>query len=161
VGAFALLLAGTLPAQAERPLPPTLLRGVVFEGFRAGKSEFEVRAARADVDWVERVAHLHSVQIFFVTPERDSVQVEAERGLVDLDREDFELIGDVRGTTPDGERFRTDRVRFVEQTRELVGDSPVRVERSGLVFVARGMNVDLETRRIRFRGRVRATIEPR
>jgi hypothetical protein len=37
----------------------------------------------------------------------------------------------------------------------------VRVERSGLVFVARGMNVDLETRRIRFRGRVRATIEPR
>jgi LPS export ABC transporter protein LptC len=148
-------------ALADRELPTTTLRGVLFEGFRVGQTEFEVRAHHADVDWNERLATLQSVEIRFRAEERGTVQVRSDRGRVDLDRQDFELIGHVQGTTGKGERFFTDRVRYDQAANSLRGDGPVRIERAGLVFEGEGMLVDLESRKVLFTRSVKATVQPR
>jgi LPS export ABC transporter protein LptC len=156
-----LALALSSAVAAERELPATTLRGVLFEGFRVGETEFEVHALRADVDWSERLARVQSVEIRFQAEERGTVQVRSDRGVVHLERQDFELVGHVQGTTGKGERFFTDRVRYDRGANALRGDGPVRIERSGLVFEGEGMTVDLDSRTVRFTGSVKATVQPR
>jgi LPS export ABC transporter protein LptC len=160
-GVLSLALALLPAAAAEPELPEATLRGVLFEGFRVGKTAYEVRAVRADVNWNERLARLQEVDIRFHEENRGAVRVRADTGTVNLEHQNFQLVGHVEGTTESGERFFTDRVRYDEQTNSLRGDGPVRIERSGLVFVGDGMTVDLEGREVRFTGSVKATVEPR
>ena len=114
-----------------------------------------------EVGWRDGGARLRDVEILLVGTLERPVEVTAEEGLVYLDSEDFELRGNVEGTTDRGERFETERVRYTKGSQELVGDGPVKVARDGLDFTGNGMRIDLETREIRFTGRVRATIAPR
>ena len=144
-----------------RDLPETRLRGVLFEGFRVGQTEFEVRATHADIDWSARRANLRAVEIQFLSKDRGTIQVRSDTGSVDLESEDFELTGNVHGITSRGERFVTDEVRYRQATNSLHGSGDVRLEREGLVFVGRGMDIDLETREVRFTGKVRATVRPK
>jgi len=160
-GVLALILATLPAAAAERELPATTLRGVLFEGFRVGETEYEVRAASAEIDWNARLAQLSEVEIRFQEETRGPVHVRADSGVVDLERQNFQLVGDVQGTTERGERFFTERVRYEQATNSLLGDGPVRIERSGMVFVGRGMTIDLDGREVRFTGSVKATVQPR
>ena len=159
-GVLALILATLPAAAAEREFPATTLRGVLFEGFRVGETEYEVRAVRAEVDWNERLAQLSEVEIRFREESRGPVHVRADSGVVDLERQNFQLVGNVQGTrvrsfdddaTPDG----------IELLALRLGDGPVRIERSGMVFVGKGMTIDLDAREIRFTGSVKATVQPR
>jgi LPS export ABC transporter protein LptC len=160
-GVLALVLAALPAAGAEQEFPATTLRGVLFEGFRVGETEYEVRAARAEVDWNERLARLSEVDIRFREESRGPVHVRAESGVVDLERQNFELVGDVQGTTGRGERFFTEHIRYEQESNSLLGDGPVRIERSGMVFVGKRMTIDLDGREIRFTGSVKATVQPR
>lgn len=140
---------------------PTELRGVVVEGFRDDAREFEVRAASASVEMRERLARLRRVEIAFEDPVRGHVQLRADEGRLPLDRDEFVLEGNVAGSSSGGERFETSRLYYGGEQRRLWTDQPVRVERGSLLLTGRGMELDLEDRRIRFTGRVQATTGPR
>ena len=134
------------------------LTGVVFEGYSLELRDVEVRAARARFDLASNEVRLQQVDVSFLQ-DQGMVEVEADEGLVVIEREDFVLSGNVNGTTGGGERFYTDELRFDGARRRLWTESPVRVERAALTLRGDGMEVDLATRRIRFIGRVRATTE--
>ncbi|MFQ5696836.1 MAG: LPS export ABC transporter periplasmic protein LptC [Myxococcota bacterium] len=146
---------------ADAQIPPTRLRGVVFEGLGAGRQQFDVRAAHAEVDWALRVATLQSVAIELPESERGSVHVRGDVGRFDLVTENFELEGHVEGTTSRGEHFFMKRLRYHQGRNVLLGDGAVRVERGPTVFEGSGLEIDLETHRVQFTGAVRARVVPR
>ncbi len=150
-------LAG-LSASLEQPAPARL-RGVVFEGYSAGAREVEVRAARAEVDYVGRVVRLQRVRIDFQDPQHGRIQVQAKRAEFLLDSDDFVLREQVVGTTDRGERFSTAQVRYEQAAQRLWTDQPVRLHREGLVVEGEGMEIDLSTRRIRLMGKVEARMK--
>ncbi|MFQ5698959.1 MAG: LPS export ABC transporter periplasmic protein LptC [Myxococcota bacterium] len=163
IGGMGALLVWLLAssAGAASPSPETTLEDVVFQGFRPGESGYRVHASRARVDWVRRVAHLESVKIVFEGREgQEPIRVRSDRGLVYLNREDLELSGNVEGDTATGDTFRSDRARYDQEHRRLTGKGHVRVERTGRVYEGAAMELDLDSREVRFRGKVRVRVEP-
>ncbi len=142
-------------------LPPAILDRVVFEGYRAGERAVEVLSDRATLDSTGRAATLEGVRIAFKDERRRVVEVWADRGRLDLAGEDFVLEGDVRGTTGEGERFTTAEVRYDHASKRLWTDRPVRIYRSNLMLEGEGMELDLESRRLRILGGVRTPLEGR
>jgi LPS export ABC transporter protein LptC len=141
------------------PPPPARLRGVVFEGYSAGAREVEVRAARAEVDYVGRVVRLQRVRIDFQDPQHGRIQVRAKRAEFLMDSDDFVLREQVEGSTDQGERFKTAQVHYEQAAQRLWTDQPVRLHREGLVVEGEGMEIDLSTRRIRLIGKVEARMK--
>ena len=139
-------------------LPPAELRGVIFEGFSGGIRDAEVRAAEARIDTEERVAVLRGVNIGFSDERRGRVEIQAERGTLDLDTEDFFLSGGVEGRTALGDRFLTAKLEYRRDGRSLRAVDPVRLDRSNMQLYADGMEFDLEDRRIVLTGKVEALV---
>jgi LPS export ABC transporter protein LptC len=159
----ALLLAACGPADslslsASRPELPSSseLRDVVIEGHRAAERDLLVRATRARLDLGERMARLDDVRIAFDEERAGSVHVQADEGEVGLGSDDFVLRGNVRGSTGGGERFSTDELRYDAPGERLWTRRPVRVERTHMTLESEGMEIDLESSRIRFYGGVQA-----
>ena len=153
---------GTSTSPSEPPgLPPAELRGVVFEGYHGELRDLSVTAQAATVDMVRRVAELADVKLSFTEGSRGRIEVAAPIGEFKLDQDDFELSGGVVGSAQEGERFATDRVRFIAAKRELQSSSPVELRRSNLVLRADGMTLGLDQRRLRLTGDVVARVVPR
>jgi LPS export ABC transporter protein LptC len=140
--------------------PVTVLEGVIVEGYAHGTSDFRVSAERASLDPEGREARLTDVVIAFADRTSGDVSVRANEARFLIDEEDFELRGDVRGSTAAGETFETQELRYDDAARSLRTDAPVRLRRSDFSFEGRGMELDVESRRLRFSGRVTATTEP-
>ena len=164
---LAVLLAGcslgsgvdgeTDAAPTERAAPAVLER-VVFEGYAQGEREVEVLAASAQVDPSTRIARLSGVKISFEDVRRGAIVVKAEGARLDLASDDFVLLGAVDGTTASGERFVGEEIRYDARTRKLRSDRPVRVYRQNMTLTGDGMEIDVETRRVKIEGRVRTTV---
>jgi LPS export ABC transporter protein LptC len=140
--------------------PVTVLEGVTVEGYAEGRSDFRVFAERASLDPEGREARLTEVTIAFADRTSGDVSVRADEAHFWIDREDFELRGDVRGRTAAGETFETEALAYDDASRSLRTDAPVRLRRSDLSFEGRGMELDVASRRVRFSGRVSAVTEP-
>lgn len=139
---------------------PATLERVVFEGYRQGEREVEVRAVRAQVDPQARVALLQDVKISFADEHRGAIVVSAEAARFDLASDDFLLSGQVEGLTGEGESFQGRDVRYVAAERKLRSREPVRVFRENLTLAGEGLEIDVETRRVKIEGKVRTVVRP-
>lgn len=142
-------------------MPPAELEGVIFEGYRGENRELRVTAEKATIDLVARIADLDDVTLRFTEDSRGQVEVEAPNGELKLDEDDFVLSGGVVGSAQAGERFKTESVRYVASSRELVSTTPVELERSNLELRADGMTLGLDERHLRLVGKVKARVQPR
>ncbi len=168
--AFALLLwsAACAPgssaeapgAKARAEAAPATFDELVFEGYRQGSLEVEVRAASAEVDPVARVARLRDVKISFADARRGAIVIRAEAARYDMQSDDFVLEGRVEGQTGEGERFEARDVRYDAKREKLRSDEPVRVYRENLTLTGDGMEIDVATRRVKIEGRVRTVVTP-
>lgn len=133
---------------------------MTFEGYRGEQLELFVTAASATIDLVSRVAALEQVTFRFSESDRGQVEITAPIGELKLDDDDFDLSGGVLGSAQAGERFSTDRVRYISSSRQLVSTTPVELERANLLLRADGMTLGLDERRLRLVGQVRARVVP-
>ena len=142
------------PAPAASGPPPILMETVRLDGYRAGRLELQVRAARASIDADRRRAQLERVRIEFEDSASGPIEVHAERGWIELDGNDFVLSGRVEGQVGEGQRFRTADVRYRDDPPRLWTDQPVEVIRSNLVLEGDGMEIDLDKRVLKIKGNV-------
>jgi LPS export ABC transporter protein LptC len=142
-------------------VPAVVLEDLSFEGYTGPQRQFEVKAVRADVRVQERLAVLEQVEIQFRPTARGPLAVVAERGELNLDREDFVLSGVVNGTMGEGERFSTSEVWYSAERDMLLSDQRVRVRRGGLDLEGVGMELDVSARKLRLLRDVVATQEGR
>jgi len=129
--------------------PPVTLESVRFEGYRGAGRDFQVWASNAKIRTIERLATLKDVRIEFEDTGRGTLEVSADRAELDLQRDDFVLHENVHGSTGSGERFVTSEVRYDPDSRLLVTDEDVSVERGNWTLNGRGMEIDVPGRRLR------------
>jgi LPS export ABC transporter protein LptC len=141
--------------------PFATLTGVVFETFVGEQRSAQVRAATAEVAPDGDTARLESVWIQIQEPARGTIDVRSPVGVFQMGAGDFVLSGGVEGSTGAGERFATDRLRYVAAEERLRSESPVRVLRSDFVLRADRMEFAVGDRRIRLEGRVSAEADGR
>lgn len=77
------------------------------------ENEVVLVAEHARVETAEKLAHLETVHVVLASGrEIPGLDMTCERGVVNLETSDFDAVGNVRGTTGDGKRFSTDRLRY-------------------------------------------------
>lgn len=150
--------AGPRPATV---VPPIQMERVIYEGYHGDLQDLLVTAAAATVDMVTKVANLEDVSIHFATDEASKVEIAAPRGQFHLDRDDFTLTDGVTGTTEEGQRFKTQAVRYIGTRRVIASDTPVELRRDNLVLTATGMELEVATHKLHLVGNVKARVQPR
>jgi LPS export ABC transporter protein LptC len=150
-----------VPRHEPKDLPPALLQGVIFEGYRGEQREVKVTAERATIDLIARIANLDDVTLRFTEDSRGQIEVAAPSGQLKLDEDDFVLSGGVSGSAQKGELFTTESVRYVAKSRQMVSTTPVELHRENLDLRADGMTLGLDERHLRLVGNVEARVVPR
>lgn len=126
----------TLPAAAEdeRALD---LAGMTYVSSHGAFNELVLDAEQAHIKPNEDLALLEGVHVVLAssvagTRGRGGLDMTCDTGTVYLGSGDFVAEGDVRGTTGDGRRFRTTKLRYNHEKGLVVTDVPVSIrDRAG------------------------------
>ncbi len=122
-------MAGPAVAEEERALD---LGGMTYVSSHGRVNEVVLDADEARIQPDQDVAHLRTVHAVLASAAvgangRGGLDMTCEKGTVDLDSGDFIAEGDVRGTTGDGRRFRTERLRYDHAQGLVTTDAPVSI----------------------------------
>ena len=123
------LLGSAQSGAVERTLD---LGDMTYVSSRGPVNEVVLDADSARIDPGANVAHLVGVHAVLASQEtgtrgRGGLDMTCERGTVDLSTGDFVAEGDVRGTTADGRRFRTQRMRYDHDAAVVTTETPVSI----------------------------------
>jgi LPS export ABC transporter protein LptC len=102
---------------------------ITFVVSQGTENEVVLVAEHARVETGEKLAHLTTVHLLLAPGrEKPGLDMRCERGTVDMETSDFHAAGNVRGTTGDGRRFRTERLRYSHGPGLVTTDAPVDIQ---------------------------------
>jgi len=105
------------------------LFGMTYVASAESRNVLVLDARQARVAPASRVATLLGVHARLSSRDgRGGMQLRCDRGTFTLGRGDFVAEGNVRGTTVDGRRFRTERLRYQNDTGIVSTELPVQIE---------------------------------
>ncbi len=113
------------------------LGGMTYVSSHGKFNEVVLDAETAKIEPDADLAHLLDVHAILASAVagvrgRGGLDMTCERGTIDLDTGDFIAEGDVRGTTGDGRRFRTEKLRYDHAKGVVTTQSPVSIrDRAG------------------------------
>jgi LPS export ABC transporter protein LptC len=147
------LLIATLAA-AEKT-PGLQVSGMTFVGSRGEQSELVVRSDTAFFHPDTGMADLEVVRAHVSDASKgESFQMQCDRAELNVETNDFEATGNVKGLTGDGQRYSAPRVRYEHAASMLWTDDPVTVVDSGGTFRGDGFRYHIEERRFELLGNV-------
>lgn len=133
-----------------------VLRGMTYVGERGKHGEFVVRAREARFRPDSNMVLLEDVRVIATDPdERRNFDVRCDKGELDIENNDFMAMGDVRGATGDGQRYRASWVRYDHEKDLLYSDAPVLMEDETGTFQGDGFRYYADQRRFQLTGNVR------
>jgi LPS export ABC transporter protein LptC len=168
LGILWLALVGPSAAVAddESKTPVNLiLSGMTYVASEGATNELVLDADRARLPSPGDQAHLEGVRARFGSKAPGGASTDASGGLdlvcdvgvFDLESRDFIAEGNVRGTTADGRRFRTDGLRYNHEEGRVSTERPVVIRDEAGTY--RGGGFDYYVREDRFRLRGGARVE--
>lgn len=124
--AVAGLLGAWGPASASTDSPVLRVDGMTFVGSRGSLNELVLRASHAVFLPERNLAELEDVRATVDhEDEGQSFVMTCERGELNVETNDFEARGNVRGVTGDGQRYAAPWVRYEHDSGLLYTDAPV------------------------------------
>ena len=150
LAAAALLTAAPgLAAEGEGPARTLDLTRMTYVGSDDGRSEIVIGADDARVLPEREQVLLAGVDLTLAAPaEGSALELTCDHGELDLETGDFIGVGNVRGRTPDGRRFETERLHYSHELGLVTSDASV-VIRDGRSAI-RGGGLSYEVREGRF-----------
>lgn len=161
----ALLHAGAALAAAEDERVTLELMGMTYVASEGAENQVVVAAERATVHpdiEVARLAQMRATISARPAEEGSSggLDMTCDRGLFELASGDFVAEGDVRGTTADGRRFRTSRLRYHHDTGRVEADVPVEIRDAAGTYRGGGFEYWVRENRFRLSGGATVVQEP-
>jgi LPS export ABC transporter protein LptC len=98
---------------------------------------------------------LEDVKVTFYTKDGRSFILAGNRGKVEQDSKNMELVGDVVLTSSDGYRLKTHSISYRHASKKATTSDPVEIEGKEIQVVGRGMLVDMESRIIKILSQVK------
>ena len=126
------LIALGYPAAAwseEAAAPALELGEMTFVASQGTENEVVLEAQHARFETGEKLAHLKDVHVLLAS-DRDTPGLEmwCERGTVNIETSNFNAEGNAHGTTGDGKRFWTDRLRYEHGPGLVLTNAPVDIQ---------------------------------
>jgi LPS export ABC transporter protein LptC len=148
------------PGAAEEA-PLLKLEGMTFIASRGDANELVLRAAKARFKAGEQRVYLEDVHAT-VEPGKQagSFEIECDRGSLDMETNDFEAIGNVRGRTEGGRRFSAPWVRYDHHAGLLFTNAPVLISEDAITYRGGGFRYYVRERRFRLLGGASVVQEP-
>ncbi len=113
----------------EAASPALELEGMTFVASQGAENEVVLDAEHARIETLEKLAHLKTVHARLASDRgTPGLDMRCERGIVNIETSNFDAEGNVRGTTGDGRRFRTQRLRYIHGSGLVSTDSPVEIQ---------------------------------
>ena len=154
---------GSLGADATQGRISSTLRvtGMTFVGSRGSVNELVLHAQRGELRPETNIASLEDVQVSGKDSESErSFDVRCKHGELDVDKNDFLAEGDVHGTTGEGQRYRTEWVRYDHAKSLLYTDAPVAMEDATGSYRGDGFRYDVSKGSFRLLGNVSVVQKP-
>ncbi len=154
-----LIAAGAGRAEPDPPEAalPLVLKGMTYVSSEEDQNELVLEAKTARIHLDEQRVDLEGVHVRMGSKapggqRGGGVDVECERGSFDLETQDFDAEGDVRGVTADGRRFRTDKLRYRADRSLVTTDSRVVIRDAAGTYQGGGFDYWVREDRFRLRG---------
>lgn len=142
---------------SSRPEPvesEVRLAGMTYVSSRGDLNDMVLDAEKARILPEQEVAHLEGVRIRLVsaTGGDGGLDMTCDTGLFDFDTGDFLAVGNVDGTTGDGRKFQTTRVRYKHEGSLVTTDEPVAITDATGSYRGGGFRYFLDENRFRMMG---------
>ncbi len=137
----------------EAASPALELGGMTFVASQGTRNEVVLAAEHARIETLEKLAHLETVHARLASARGSpGLDMRCERGTIDLETSNFDAEGNVRGTTGDGRRFRTQRLRYVHESGLVSTNSPVEIQDETGTYRGAGFRYHVRENRFQLRG---------
>lgn len=155
--AAVLLIAGTL--QADSPLLD--VDAMTFVASRGRANELVLRATHARFDTDDERVYLEEVHAL-VEPGSKSghFEIYCDEGVLELDTNDFEARGNVRGKTEGSREFSAPWVKYDHEAGLLFTNAPVLISEDAIQYRGGGFQYYVRERRFRLLGGASVVQEP-
>jgi LPS export ABC transporter protein LptC len=142
------------PNAGESALPETLdLTKLTYVDSQRGNSGVILEAADARVLPRREQVLMQTVGLRLATANaKGELQLSCEHGELDLKSGSFVGIGRVRGKTPDGRRFETERLRYDHEAGLVTTDAPVVIRDGGGTLRGGGFRYQVREGRLKLLG---------
>jgi len=107
------------------------------------------------------VAKLETVKLlFYEQGELGDVHLRADRGTLEQDSQQVDLVGNVVVTTDRGDRLLTDSLHFDDQQQRITTDDPVKMVSKQATLTGVGLQIDVDLGRMVVKRDVRVILYP-
>ena len=147
------LLALIVPPLAAAEPPLLVLDEMTFIASRGDANELVLNAARARFQPEENRLYLEQVRAS-VDPGKKAgrFEIECDRGSLDIETNDFEATGNVRGQMASGRTFSAPWVRYDHHAGLLFTNAPVLISEDAITYRGGGFRYYVRERRFRLLG---------
>jgi LPS export ABC transporter protein LptC len=151
--ALALLPGPSASAAGADPEQALDLESLTYVDSEGSKSGLVLQARSAHVEPQVRRATLRAVALRLATQDgRGALDLTCDRGSLDLASGSFVGDGRVRGRTPDGRRFETERLRYDHGAALVTTDTPVVIRDAGGTLRGGGFRYQVREGRLKLTG---------
>jgi LPS export ABC transporter protein LptC len=160
-GCVAFTVVSLTAASSLAESPQLHLDGMTFIASRGDANELVLHAARASFQTDQQRVFLEQVRAS-VDPggELGNFEIECERGELNIETNDFEAIGNVRGHTAGGRRFAAPWVRYDHAAGLLFTNAPVLISEDAITYRGGGFRYYVRERRFRLLGGASVVQQP-
>jgi LPS export ABC transporter protein LptC len=120
--------------------------------------KWEIMADTARYQKKENLAFLEKLTVKLVTKDNRTFVMTGDRGRLNTESRDMEIEGNVNIVSDNGDRFRTDHLRYLNARKLIQTEGSVMIENKSLRLSGVGMNLYLEEKRIALLSQVRANL---
>lgn len=113
-----------------------------------GVTEWELKALKADFFQDQSMAGFKEVEVKFFSQEGRLFTLRGDTGTLNTKTRDFQLSGNVVGTSSDGYRFETEAISYEATKRQVKSDAKVLLESPQLILEGLGMVMDLDQQKV-------------
>jgi LPS export ABC transporter protein LptC len=133
------------------------VRNVRFTDVGASGMKWELMADMARYQKKENLALFEKLTVKLVTKEGRTFVMTGDRGRLNTESRDIEIEGNVGIVSDNGDRFKTDHLRYLNAKKLIETEGSVVMENKSIRVSGVGMTLSLEERKVALLSQVRAS----
>lgn len=113
---------------------------------KEGKKQWELNADKAEIINSEGITRLKNIDMNIFQKGGDGITVSADRGVIQNDSNDIELIGNIEVLNQDGYKLKTESLKWLSEQKKVLSDKDVEITGEDLNITGKKMTVDVENK---------------
>lgn len=115
-----------------------------FVEMKGNDKQMDIKADSASYFKDRDMAELERPKAIFFGADGRPTHISGEHGIIDTSTNDLTLMGGVDVLSPEGHNFKTESLRYLSESKLVLGDDPVTIKGRNFLIKGVGMEFDME-----------------